>query len=97
MLKNNSIIQFVKPHLQDILKIYTSLLEADVTIIKNFEDVLNLLEDDIAPFANDLVILLINLFHSYSKQDSSQGQTSNSYGASNDEENEDDDDESVLE
>jgi hypothetical protein len=59
---------------------------------------LNLLEDDIAPFANDLVLLLINLFHNYSKQDSSHAQQNlNSYGNSTSEDNEDDDDDSFME
>lgn len=66
----------MRPHLQDILRIYTSLLEADVSIIKNFEDLLNLLEEEIAPFANDLVLLLISLFVNYAKQDSQAPQFS---------------------
>jgi hypothetical protein len=67
-------VDFVRPHLQDILRIYTSLLESDVSIIKNFEDLLNLLEEEIAPFANDLVLVLVNLFHNYAKQDAPQQQ-----------------------
>jgi len=49
-------------------------MENDATIIKNFEDLLNLLEEEIAPFANDLVRLLIGLFDNYSKQEKSQQQ-----------------------
>jgi hypothetical protein len=75
VLKYTPIVEFIKPHLQDILKIYTSLLEADVSIIRNFEDLLNLLEDDIAPFANDLVLLLIGLFNTYSKQEGTAEQS----------------------
>lgn len=71
MLKYPSIVEFVRPHLKDTLKIYTSLLEADLSILKNFEDLLNLLEEEIAPFANDLVLLLVSLFHTYAQQDSS--------------------------
>jgi hypothetical protein len=76
LLKYPSIVEFVRPHLQDILRIYTSLLEADASIIKNFEDLLNLLEEEIAPFANDLVILLINLFANYVRQDNQAPQFS---------------------
>ena len=97
LLKHAQIIAFIKPHLHDILRIYTSLLEADVSIIKNFEDLLNLLEEDIAPFANDLVQLLINLYHNYSKQDGPSAQQGLSYGAADDEENEEDDTDSLLE
>lgn len=95
LLKYPSIVEFVKPYLQDILKIYTSLLEADVSIIKNFEDLLNLLEEEIAPFANDLVMLLVGLFHTYSKQDATIQQLA--YGASTQEDDDGDDDESACE
>ncbi len=47
ILKYQEIVEFVKPNLKDILKIYTSLLETDISIIKNFEDILNLLEQQI--------------------------------------------------
>lgn len=43
-MKYDSIVEFIKPYLQDILKIYTELLETDLSIIKNFEDLINLLE-----------------------------------------------------
>lgn len=92
LLKYPSIVEFVKPHLQDILGIYTSLLEADVSIIKNFEDLLNLLEEEIAPFANQLVALLVSLFHNYAAR--SEGQPPQQ---AEQEEEEDEDEEDACE
>ena len=35
------------------------MLKSDASIIKNFGDLIDLLEEDIAPFANDLSKMLI--------------------------------------
>ncbi len=94
LLKYPSIVEFVRPHLQDILRIYTSLLEADVSIIKNFEDLLNLLEEEIAPFANDLVLLLVGLFANYARQD---GQVQQFSQGNTGEESDNDDEDSQCE
>jgi hypothetical protein len=77
IMRFESIVNFIKPYLQQILKIYTSLLEVDITIVKNFEDLLALLEEDIAPFANDLVKLLIDMFNNYSRGDRVNNANSN--------------------
>lgn len=61
-MKYDPIAEFIKPYIPDILAIYTDLLQADTSIIKNFEDLINLLEEEIAPFANDLVQMFINMF-----------------------------------
>lgn len=65
IMKYDSIAEFIKPYIPDILAIYTDLLQADTSIIKNFEDLINLLEEELAPFANDLVKMLINMFLGY--------------------------------
>lgn len=62
IMKYDPIAEFIKPYIPDILAIYTDLLQADTSIIKNFEDLINLLEEEIAPFANDLVQMFINMF-----------------------------------
>ena len=65
LMKYSTIAQFIRPFIPDILKIYTDLLPADSSIIKNFEDLIDLLEDDIAPFANNLSKLFIDMFFGY--------------------------------
>ena len=65
------------------------MLKSDASILKNFEDLIDLLEDEIAPFANDLSLLLIQTFADYT-----QNQPQNNYGQnenSKEEEGEDDD------
>lgn len=66
-MRYDAIADFIKPYIPDILKIYTELLQADSSIIKNFEDLINLLDDAIAPFANDLTKILITMFASYTQ------------------------------
>ena len=36
IMKYDNIVEFVRPYLPDILRIYTALLETDTSIIKNF-------------------------------------------------------------
>ncbi len=75
IMKYDAIAEFIKPFIPDILSIYTDLLQADASIIKNFEDLINLLEEEIAPFANDLVKLLINMFMGYTQNEQPSNQS----------------------
>jgi hypothetical protein len=43
LMKYDQIEEFVKPFIPDLLRIYTELLEADPSVIKNFEDLIDLL------------------------------------------------------
>ena len=65
LMKYSAIAHFIRPFILDIFKIYTDLLKADASIIKNFEDLIDLLEDDIVPFANNLSKLFIDMFFGY--------------------------------
>ncbi len=67
IMRYDAIADFIKPYIPEILRIYTDLLQADSSIIKNFEDLIDLLDDAIAPFANDLTKLLINMFLNYTQ------------------------------
>ena len=79
-MKYEKIAEFIKPFIPDILKIYTDMLKADASIIKNFEDLIDLLEEDIAPYANDLSKMFIQMFVEYSQnnQDNPLGNRSSS-------------------
>lgn len=72
LLKYPSIVEFVRPHLPNILQLYTALLEADLSVLRNFEDLLNLLEEEVAPFANHLLRLLLRLFRTYAHREGQQ-------------------------
>ena len=74
IMKYDNIVEFVRPYLPDILRIYTALLETDTSIIKNFEDLINLLEEEIAPFADDLANILLNMFLNYTSDNPQTGQ-----------------------
>jgi len=43
LMKYDQIETFVKPFIPELLKIYTDLLEADASVMKNFEDLIDLL------------------------------------------------------
>lgn len=66
-MRYDAIADFIKPYIPQILQIYTELLQADSSIIKNFEDLIDLLDDAIAPFANDITKILINMFLNYTQ------------------------------
>ena len=73
-MKYSKIAEFIKPFIPKILQIYTDLLKADASIIKNFQDLIGLLEEDIAPYANDLAKMFINMFAEYTHKNPQDNQ-----------------------
>ena len=71
-MKYQCISEFIRPFIPDILKMYTDLLKADASIIKNFEDLIDLLEDEVAPFANNLTHLFIEMFAGYAQNNGNE-------------------------
>ena len=67
LMRYEKIEEFSQPFIPDVLRIYTDLLQADSSIIKNFEDLIDLLEENIAPYANDLTKMFLEMFASYTQ------------------------------
>lgn len=96
LLKYEAIVSFVVPNVKNILGIYTSLLEADGSVIRNLEGLLGELEGALKPFADDLVDLLLGKFgqsFQFSKHPPNSPSNCFSQGASREEENEEEDEE----
>jgi hypothetical protein len=70
LMKYPQIAEFIRPSIPEVLRIYTDLLQTDPSIIKNFQDLLNLLEEEVAPYANDLCAMFIRMFFSYAQNES---------------------------
>ena len=99
LMKYPVIAEFIRPFIPDILKIYTDLLRADASIIKNFEDLIDLLEEDIVPFANNLSKLFIDMFFGYVQhcQQNFENNGSNSQDEGDDEESEEEEEDTNFE
>ena len=65
LLRYESIIKFTASYLNNILQVYTSLLEIEVSIIKCLEDMLGKFESHIQPYGNNLIEMLANMFFKY--------------------------------
>lgn len=92
-MKYDKIAEFIKPFIPDILKIYTDLLSADASIIKNFKDLIDLLEEEIVPFASNLTKMFVTMFAGYT-QNSNQDYDQKFGRRQKNEEEENDDEES---
>lgn len=65
LLRYDSIINFTSSYLSNILQVYTSLLEIEVSMIKCLEDMLAKFESYIQPYGNDLISMLADMFFKY--------------------------------
>jgi hypothetical protein len=95
LLRYESIINFTASYLNNILQVYTSLLEIEVSIIKCLEDMLGKFESHIQPYGNNLIEMLANMFFKYndlaSKAKAGQlGGNQNNHNQNEDDEDSDD-------
>lgn len=65
LLRYDFIINFTSSYVSNILQVYTSLLEIEVSIIKCLEDLLAKFEPHIQPYGNDLIVMLSDMFFKY--------------------------------
>ena len=65
LLRYDFIINYTASYLSNILQVYTSLLEIEVSIIKCLEDMLAKFESHIQPYGNNLIEMLANMFFKY--------------------------------